>query len=85
MYQCKDISDEVNNYIDGDLPLRKRIGLFFHLLMCSCCRNYLQQIHSTISIVTVAKPKEQDGTDTNALAKQLHSLWQSEDNNQKGH
>lgn len=74
MYQCKDIADEVNDYIDGDLPLGKRVGLFFHLLMCSCCRNYLQQIRSTISIVTVSKPKENDATDTKVLAEKLHNL-----------
>lgn len=74
MYQCKDVVEEVNNYIDGDLPLTKRMGLFFHLLMCSCCRNYLQQIRSTISIITVSHPKENDDTDTNLLAKKLHDL-----------
>ena len=74
MYQCKDIAEEVNNYIDGHLPLGKRIGLFFHLLYCSCCRNYLQQIRSTISIVTVSRPKEKDDTDIELLAKQLHDL-----------
>lgn len=79
MYQCKDVSDEVNNYIDGDLSLRKRIGLFFHLMVCSCCRNYLQQVRSTISIVTVARPKEQSGTDINELSKKLHSLCHEKD------
>ncbi|MFW5425672.1 MAG: hypothetical protein ACKE8G_03635 [Methylophagaceae bacterium] len=79
MYQCKDIADEVNNYIDGDLPLGKRVGLFFHLLLCSCCRNYLQQIRSTISVITVSKPKEDDTTDTQALAKKLHDLCDSHD------
>ncbi|RKZ89205.1 MAG: hypothetical protein DRQ39_01180 [Gammaproteobacteria bacterium] len=74
MYQCKDIAEEVNNYIDGGLPLGKRIGLFFHLLICSCCRNYLQQIRSTISVVTVSHPKENDNTDPKALAKKLHNL-----------
>ncbi len=79
MYQCKDIADEVNNYIDGDLPLGKRVGLFFHLILCSCCRNYLQQIRSTISVITVSKPKENDNTDTQALAKKLHDLCESHD------
>ena len=74
MYPCKDIADEVNDYIDGDLPLGKRVGLFFHLLICSCCRNYLQQIRSTISVITVSKPKEDDNTDTMQLAKKLHSI-----------
>jgi len=74
MYQCKDIADEVNNYIDGDLPLGKRVNLFFHLLMCSCCRNYLQQIRTTMSIITISKPKENDNTDTEELAKKLYNL-----------
>jgi hypothetical protein len=77
MYQCKDVVDEVNNYIDGDLPLGKRIGLFFHLLICGCCRNYLQQIRSTISIITVSKPKEDVSTDTKALAEKLHNICKS--------
>lgn len=79
MYQCKDIADEVNNYIDGDLTLGKRLGLFYHLLVCSCCRNYLQQIRSTISVITVSKPKEDDNTDTQELAKKLHDLYKTHD------
>ncbi|PHS31482.1 MAG: hypothetical protein COA95_06385 [Methylophaga sp.] len=79
MYQCKDIADEVNNYIDGDLTLGKRLGLFYHLLICSCCRNYLQQIRSTISVITVSKPKEDDNTNTQALAKKLHDLYKKHD------
>lgn len=81
MYQCKDIADEVNNYIDGDLPLGKRVGLFFHLLICSCCRNYLQQIRTTMSILTVSNPKEEDDTDIEELAKKLHDLCHRADHN----
>lgn len=79
MYQCKDVADEVNNYIDGELPLGKRIGLFCHLLVCSCCRNYLQQVRSTISIITVARPKESDQTDITELAQRLHDLCHDHD------
>jgi predicted anti-sigma-YlaC factor YlaD len=85
MYQCKDITEEVNNYLDGDLPLSKRIGLFFHLLICSCCRNYLQQVRSTISIITVSKPKEKDDTDLDALAKKLHDLCHDDGTQQHRH
>lgn len=74
MIQCKDLAEEASNYLEGDLPLNKRIGLFFHLLICSCCRNYLQQIRSTIKTVSLLHPKEKDITDTQALAKKLHSL-----------
>jgi len=79
MYQCKDITEEVNNYIDGDLPLIKRMNLFVHLLMCSCCRNYLQQIRSTIFIITMSRPKEETSINTQDLAKKLHDLCHEEE------
>jgi hypothetical protein len=74
MFQCKDVAEEANNLIDGDLPLRKRIGLWLHILVCSCCRNYLQQIRQTISTVTTFKPTEKDKTDLTALAEQLQDI-----------
>lgn len=74
MFQCKDIAEEASNYLDGDLPLGKRIGLFMHLVICSCCRNYLQQIRETINTIAVIKPKEKDSTDTQALAQKLHEI-----------
>tara|TARA_R110002050_G_scaffold1244_2_gene8498 strand:- start:25724 stop:25963 length:240 start_codon:yes stop_codon:yes gene_type:complete len=74
MIQCKDLTEEVSDYLDGDLPLRKRMGLFFHLLICRCCRNYLQQFRSTIKAVKVFRPKEKESVDTKALAQKLHAL-----------
>ncbi|MDH5357928.1 MAG: hypothetical protein OEW63_04815 [Gammaproteobacteria bacterium] len=71
MFQCKDVAEEASNYIDGELPLGKRIGLLLHLVVCSCCRNYLQQLRSTISTIALLHPKEKDDTDTLALAKVL--------------
>jgi len=74
MFECKDVSEEASNYLEGDLPLGKRIGLFFHIVICSCCRAYLQQIRQTIRTVSVVRPREQDHVDTRALAEQLRVL-----------
>lgn len=74
MIKCKDLTEEASDYLDGDLPLGKRIGLLFHLLICRCCRNYLQQIRSTIKTVKVLQPKEKNTSDTLALAQKLHAL-----------
>lgn len=74
MIQCKDLIEEASDYLDGDITLSKRIGLFFHLLICRCCRNYMQQIRRTIETVSVIRPKEKDTTDKHALAQKLHSL-----------
>jgi hypothetical protein len=77
MLQCKDVTEETSNYIagvEGGLPLSKRIALFMHLVICRCCRNYVQQFRQTIDTVTVAKPQEMDATDRQALAKKLHAM-----------
>ncbi len=79
MIQCKDLTEEASDYLDGDLPLRKRMGLFVHLLICGCCRNYLQQIRNTIRTVKVLQPKEKETVDTLALAKKLHALSRKQD------
>jgi hypothetical protein len=78
MFQCKDVAEEASNYLEGDLPLGKRIGLFLHIMICSCCRNYLQQLHQTIDTVAVLKPKEQDSTDMHALAHKLQQISKTE-------
>lgn len=71
MAQCKDIAEEATQYIDGDLPLRRRISLYFHLVVCKCCRVYLDQMRDTIRAVTVFKPKEAINQDIKSLAQRL--------------
>ena len=77
-FECKDVAEEANNYLDGDLPLRTRIGLFLHIMFCSCCRNYLQQLREAIKTVSIIKPKEKSSTDEKALADKLMNLSQED-------
>jgi len=79
MFECKDVTEEASNYLNGDLPLRKRVGLFLHLVICSCCRNYLQQFRNTISTVNILKPKEKDDKSTDELAQKLHAMHKHSD------
>ena len=72
MLDCKDVSHQTSNYIDGELSLILRLRLKWHYFICESCRNYLQQIRNTIFTVSVLQPKENDPTDTMALAKKLH-------------
>jgi|GEM_PF-623187 len=72
MVQCKDIAEEASNYIEGDLPFRQRIGLFIHLIICKCCRNYLRQIRNTITTISIIRPEEKNVQNTHELAKHVH-------------
>ena len=52
MFKCKDISHLISRSMDQKLPLRIRIGIRFHLMMCNLCLRYKKQlelIHKTIS------------------------------------
>ena len=44
MMKCKEFSENAGDYLSGDLPLSKRIALFFHMQMCIHCRRYLHQL-----------------------------------------
>jgi predicted anti-sigma-YlaC factor YlaD len=40
---CKEISKLVSESLDRKLPLRQRMGVRMHLMMCSMCRAYEKQ------------------------------------------
>ncbi len=43
MLTCKEISQLVSQSLDRKLSLRQRMGVRFHLMMCSLCRAYEKQ------------------------------------------
>jgi predicted anti-sigma-YlaC factor YlaD len=49
--KCRDVPDLATDYMEGDLPRRARIALRMHLLICSMCRAYLDQLRKTRSFL----------------------------------
>ncbi len=43
-FRCKDVSELISRSMDDPLPLRIRMGIRFHLMMCRFCRNYRKQL-----------------------------------------
>lgn len=43
MLTCKEVSKLVSESLDHELPYRPRLGMRFHLMMCSLCRTYRAQ------------------------------------------
>ncbi len=44
MLSCKEVSRLVSDSMERELPLRKRISLRVHLMMCKLCKGYKRQI-----------------------------------------
>ena len=66
MLSCKDVTRLISESMDRQLPLRKRIGVRVHLLICKFCARYerqLLQIRETVRhlAATEEKPGEPYG------------------------
>jgi len=44
MLSCKDVTQLISESMDRSLPLRKRIGVQVHLLICKFCARYERQL-----------------------------------------
>lgn len=37
MPSCKEVRENLTEYLDGNLPVHKRMGIRLHLMMCKAC------------------------------------------------
>ena len=44
LFSCKRVSALISQSMDRKLPLYKRMGIQFHLMMCVLCRRYRKQL-----------------------------------------
>jgi predicted anti-sigma-YlaC factor YlaD len=47
---CREVTQFLSDYLDGELPLRQRLTFKLHLLLCPDCRRYLQSFATTIKL-----------------------------------
>jgi len=45
---CKEFVEIITDYLDGTMPLGRRIRFHLHLGLCQGCRTYLNQVKQTI-------------------------------------
>ena len=48
MLTCRELTELVTDYLEGQLPLRQRLAFHMHIGMCSHCRRYLKQMRLTV-------------------------------------
>lgn len=47
---CRELVELVTEYLEGALPPRERLDFERHLVWCSWCRDYLDQVRTTIEL-----------------------------------
>jgi hypothetical protein len=47
---CRELVELVTDYLEGTLPARDRLDFERHLVWCSWCRDYLDQMRTTIEL-----------------------------------
>ncbi len=48
MLTCREVTEIVNDYLEGEMPLWQRVQFQLHIGMCRHCREYLRQMKATV-------------------------------------
>ena len=44
MPSCKEVGENLTEYMEGNLPFHKRMGIWSHLMMCKVCHGLLDSL-----------------------------------------
>jgi predicted anti-sigma-YlaC factor YlaD len=55
---CREVVELVTDYLEGALPTKDRLDFERHLVWCSWCRDYLDQMRTTIALTGSAENAE---------------------------
>lgn len=47
MPSCRELAEHASEYLDGELPLWRRLGFRLHLAICRACEAFLEQLAMT--------------------------------------
>lgn len=51
MLSCRDVANLSSDYLNHDLPWRRRMAVRLHLLMCTGCTRYYEQMRATLAML----------------------------------
>ncbi|MFT7624900.1 MAG: putative anti-sigma-YlaC factor YlaD [Myxococcota bacterium] len=78
MKTCKDTTELVTAYIERQLPLMTRLGIWLHIQMCEPCRRYFKQIERVAGATGELPPLEMPpevAASMNTLFERASAEW----------
>lgn len=68
MLTCKEVTHLISESLDRDLPLRQRMAMRLHLLMCKFCLRYKKQLLFIRDAIRQYSNKIEEGTISPAIS-----------------
>ncbi|MBI2388601.1 MAG: zf-HC2 domain-containing protein [Deltaproteobacteria bacterium] len=56
MLTCQQLTELVTDYLEGQLPFRKRLSFHLHIGMCRDCRTYVRQMKLAVRTTGALPP-----------------------------
>ena len=78
MLTCKEVSMLVSESMEHPLPLRQRMGVRFHLMMCSMCRTYRRQTLQLRAMFQAADRSEPESHLSEEAARRIKDTLKTE-------
>ena len=64
MLGCDQVKQELSDYVDKAIPLRRRLAIGVHLLLCRGCSTLLRSLRATITTLHSLRDHLGDGDGT---------------------
>ena len=74
---CQELVELVTEYLEGSLPAESRMLFEKHLGTCEGCRNYLEQMETTVRLVGGLRPSDLTPEAERALRSALRT-WKTQ-------
>lgn len=71
MLICQDVTELTTDYLEGSLPLPRRLAMRWHLAFCSFCRRHLLQVRATVALLHRLPVKPMPPEEEEALLRML--------------
>ena len=68
---CKELVEIVTDYLEGCLPVDRRLRLEAHLACCSGCQTYIAQMRETIRLIGTLREEHVSADARDALLDAL--------------
>ncbi|WP_138936232.1 anti-sigma factor family protein [Roseovarius arcticus] len=74
MLTCRDLAEQADAFLDGEMSLAKRLQVRLHMSMCNGCARFMKQMRITRSLITAEGCCAGAGVEDKTVDTQIDSI-----------